>query len=82
MINEGMAGYNYLYVTRDENQMIRRLDENGAHITDYLSQSYINKTIPDSVFEVPSYCSGPCPLTTICGKLRSGETVLKDLKME
>ena len=65
-----MAGYNYLYVTKDENQMIRRLDENGDHVTDYLTHSYINKTIPDNVFELPPYCNTTCPLSSICGKLR------------
>lgn len=52
-VNLGMAGYNYLWVTKDENKLIRRLDENGAHVTDYLTHTYINKTIPDSVFQIP-----------------------------
>lgn len=76
-IDLGDFGYNYFWATADENQIPRRLDENGQHTTDYNPASFQNQTIPfsDSIFNLPSYCNtaspSNCPLQSICGKLRS-----------
>ena len=62
-----------LWVTSDENAIPRRFSENNnAHIIDYLPHTYVNKTFPDSIFALPSYCNASllCPSTTICGKFR------------
>jgi|LakMenEpi03Aug12_release.lakeMendotaPanAssembly.Ray.scaffolds.fasta_scaffold109558_1 hypothetical protein len=69
---DGDFGYNYFWVTADDKEIPRRLDESGTHITDYLVHTFVNKTFDDSYFALPSYCSQTqsCPLTTICGKLR------------
>ena len=69
---QGVFGFNYFYATIDENQTPRRLNEGGSTITDYIVESYINKTLADSLFEVPSYCGdNVCPSSTICGQFRS-----------
>lgn len=75
--NIGDFGYNYFWTTTDENQIPRRLNENGTHVTDYNVHSFHNQTVPfpDSTFALPAYCnpSTPtnCPLQSICGQLRS-----------
>ena len=57
LIYLGDVGYNYLWTTVGE-QIPRRLDENGAHVTDYNVHSFHNQTVPfpDSTFALPSYC--------------------------
>lgn len=71
----GDVGYNYWWVTADDNTTPRRLDENGDHITDYNVHSFRKMTFPESAFALPSYCNtqspSNCPLTSICGKLRA-----------
>ena len=53
----GDVGYNYYWDTTDSNHIPRRLDENGEHITDYLTNTYLNQTLTDSIFALPKYCS-------------------------
>jgi hypothetical protein len=69
-----VVGYNYFWTTVDE-QIPRRLDENGDHVTDYNIHSFHNQTIPfpDSAFALPSYCNAAtnCPLDSYCGKFRT-----------
>lgn len=73
--NEGVFGSNDLWTTLDE-QIPRRLDEGGAHVTDYNVHSFHNQTIPfaESIFALPTYCNVTtpvnCPLESFCGKLR------------
>lgn len=70
---QGVIGYNYYWSSADGYNVPRRLDENGAHITDYNPRSYIKKPIDAKVFAVPQYCHDPCPETTFCGKFRTGK---------
>lgn len=76
----GDFGYNYFW-TATNDQVPRRLDENGTHITDYNIHSFHNQTIPfaDSTFALPSYCNvqspSNCPLESICGKLRTPKDI-------
>lgn len=74
---DGDFTYNHFWTTIDNNQIPRRLDEGGEHITDYLVHTFLNKTFDDSYFALPNYCNDTCPMTTICGKLRGEETLLK-----
>lgn len=67
---DGSFGYNHYWSTISDSPIPRKLDENGDHITDYLTNTFVNKTFDDSYFTLPSYCSGACPSTTICGELR------------
>ena len=71
---DGMFGYNHFWTSQGGN-VPRRLDENGDHITDYLANTYANKTFDATYFALPTYCTGKCPLATICGKL-SAEKVM------
>jgi hypothetical protein len=66
------------WATADENQTPRRFSEDDAtHIIDYLPHTFVNKTIPASVFALPSYCSASssCPLSSKCGKFRGSPNV-------
>lgn len=76
--NKDGHSFNHFWTTADENQIPRRLDEGGEHITDYLVHTYVNKTFDDSYFQLPSYCTDACPSTTVCGQLRSEETLISD----
>lgn len=73
-----MFGYNYWYVTTDDNHIPRRLDEAGTHITDFLPHTFINKTFDDSYFSLPSYCTTSCPMSTICGKFRETNLITEE----
>lgn len=74
----GDVGFNYFWATTDVNQIPRRLNENGVHVTDYNVHSFHNQTVPfaDSIFALPAYCNeaspNNCPLESICGKFRLG----------
>lgn len=75
---DGDISYNYYWSTIDANQIPRKLDEGGSHITDYLTHTYINKTFDDSYFALPSYCNETaCAATSFCGKLRGEQNQLK-----
>jgi hypothetical protein len=69
-----MFGYNYQWVTTDENKIPRKLDQGGKHITDYSIHSFRKQTFPESIFALPQYCNTKdivnCSLESICGKLR------------
>jgi hypothetical protein len=67
---QGDVGYNYYWSSADDNNYPRRLDENGAHITEYNVHSYRKRPQDPKLFALPAYCKDPCPAATICGKLR------------
>ncbi len=73
----GSFGYNYFWATIDENQIPRKLDENGDHLSDFNTHSFHNQTVPfpDGTFALPSYCNvdepSNCPIQTACGEFRS-----------
>jgi hypothetical protein len=73
----GSFGYNYFWVSQNENKVPRRLDENGSHITDYSVHSFKKQEFADSVFALPQYCNTQtivnCPLESLCGQLRGEE---------
>ena len=61
---------NYWWATTDSKQIPRRLQEANAKIDDFQVSSFVNKTFEDSIFALPDYCQGNCPLLSICGALR------------
>lgn len=69
-----MFGYNWLWVSKDQERTPRRLDEGGSHITDYSTHSFRRQTFPESIFALPQYCNtktpSNCPLESFCGKHR------------
>lgn len=73
---QGVVGYNYYWATADDKAYPRKIDENGAHITDFNYFSFRNRTLDPSLFEVPAYCKGNCSDTSLCGKHRLGNTLL------
>lgn len=68
----------FYWVTADENQIPRRFSEDkNTHIIDYLTHTYVNKTIDASIFNLPSYCNSTCPSASVCGKFREQKSFLK-----
>ena len=69
----GVLGYNYIYVARDEDRTPKRLYMEHAWVTEYIG-TFNKGEFPDSVYALPPYCNTEkptnCPLTSICGKLR------------
>lgn len=73
---QGVVGYNYYWATADDNAYPRKIDENGAHITDFNIRSFRNRTLDPALFRVPSYCNSNCSDTSFCGKFRLGNKLL------
>lgn len=64
----------FYWATADANQIPRRFaEDNNTHIIDYLTHTFVNKTIPDSIFAIPTYCNTTCASTTICQKFRESK---------
>ena len=62
----------FYWVTADENEIPRRFaEDNNTHVIDYLTHTYVNKTIDSSIFALPSYCNATCPEASVCTKFRS-----------
>jgi hypothetical protein len=73
---QGVVGYNYYWSSADDNNYPRRIDENGAHITDFNIHSYRNRTLDAKIFALPTYCKDACPTTSLCNKFRSQDTLI------
>ena len=61
---------NYWWATTDNDQIPRRLQEGDSHVFDFVVSSFENITFPDTLFEIPTYCTSSCPLSSICGQFR------------
>ena len=67
-----------MLIAADENEIPRRFSEDkNTHIIDYLTHTYVNKTIDTTIFNLPSYCNTTCPSTSVCGKFREQKSFLK-----
>ena len=87
MIDLGSTTEDYIFVTIDDDQIERRLqegDEKGGQIADYDLKTFQKKKFEDSVFALPSYCHGDrpskCPLTSVCSLAENGLYKFSHLK--
>lgn len=61
---------NYYYNTPDAKRVPRRLDQHPDDVMDFIMSSYKLSITNSSIFNLPSYCTATCGLTTICATLR------------
>jgi hypothetical protein len=75
---------NFYYNTRDSKRIPRRLDQHPSDVMDFKISSYHESITNSSVFNLPSYCTATCGLTTICAAIRGEVTTVEDnqLKVE
>ncbi len=60
------------WATTDSRQVPRKLAEGGEIFKDFILNTYSEDYIADSIFALPSYCSGAadCPASSECGRFR------------
>jgi hypothetical protein len=61
---------NYYYNTLDSKRVPRRLDQHPNDLMDFKVSSYQESITNSSVFNLPSYCTATCGLTTLCATVR------------
>jgi hypothetical protein len=73
----GATTDDYIYVTQDEFQLERRLEEASIITFDYDLKTMEKRALEDSIFAPPSYCHKDkptkCPLTSMCAIADEGE---------
>ncbi len=60
------------WATTDSRQVPRKLAEGGEIFKEFILNTYSEDYIADSIFALPSYCSGAadCPASSECGRFR------------